>query len=247
MGLSPARVVPMIQLSPFHPEIDAVWNAVAQSGARSVAIVAAEPGEGTTLVAGALARRAGLSMAADRADGARSAVASLLVDLNLARPAVARVLGLRPLPGEVVRLDALGLAVLADIGVAGAEGWRERAQLASRLAAWRADWGLVVLDTAPLLSGDADIIPGATVAAAADATVLVTLAGRTPANRVREAREKLAAAGATVIGAVLNDRDNPSLLAELDRETWRLSQMFPRQMAGLRSRLHRIPALRARI
>ena len=106
---------------------------------------------------------------------------------------------------------------------------------------------MVVLDTAPLLSGDADIIPGATAAAAADATILVTLAGRTPSNRVREAREKLTAAGASVIGAVLNDRDNPSLLAELDRESWRLSTIFPRQMANLRARLHRIPTLRARI
>ena len=56
-----------------------------------------------------------------------------------------------------------------------------------------------------------------------------------------------AAAGAKVIGAVLNDRDNPSRLAELDREPWRLSSIFPRQMADLRARLHRLPALKARI
>ena len=237
----------MIQISPFHPEIDAIWHAVAGSGARSVAVVAAETGEGTTLIAGALARRAGLSMMADKPEGGRAAASSLLVDLNLGRPGVARILGLRPLPGEIVRLDALGLAVLGDIGLAGADGWRERSQLRARLEAWKSEWGMVVLDTAPLLSGDADIVPGSTAAAAADATILVTLAGRTPANRVREAREKLAAAGANVIGAVLNDRDNPSLLTELDRETWRLSSMFPRQMANLRARLHRLPALKARI
>lgn len=242
----------MIQISPFHPEIDAIWQAVASSGARSIAVVAAEPGEGTTLIAGALARRAGLSIAADaseggRAEGARAAAASLLVDLNLARPAVARTLGLRPRPGEIVRLDALGFAVLADIGIAGAEGWRERVPFVARLEAWRAEWSLVVLDTAPLLSGDADAVPGSMAAAAADATVLVTLAGRTPASRVREAREKLAAAGANLIGAVLNDRDNPSLLSELDRETWRFGRMFPRQMAALRARLHQMPVLTARI
>lgn len=237
----------MTQISPFHPEIDAIWHAVVMSGARSVAVVAAENGEGTTLIASALARRAGLSLAADRPDGGRSSAASLLVDLNLARPAVARVLGLRPLPGEIVRLDALGMAVLGDIGLAGAEGWREPAQLAARLDGWRAEWGMVVLDTAPLLSGDTDIVPGTTAAAAADATVLVTLAGRTPANRVREARERLASVGANVIGAVLNDRDNPSLLTELDRETWRLIKLFPRRMANLRTWMHRVPALMARI
>lgn len=237
----------MTQISPFHPEIDAIWHAVVSSGARSVAVVSAEPGEGTTLIAGALARRAGLSIAADRGGSGRAAATSLLVDLNLDRPGVARVLGLRPLPGEIVRLDALGMAVLADIGIAGAEGWREPAQLASRLDAWRSDWGMVVLDTAPLLSSNSDIVPGTTAAAAADATVLVTLAGRTATNRIREAREKLAAVGANVIGAVLNDRDNPSLLTELDRETWRLAKIFPRQMANLRAWLHRKPALLARI
>lgn len=237
----------MIQISPFHPEIDSIWQAVAASGAHSVAVVAAEAGEGTTLIAGALARRAGLAIGADRTAGERAAATALLVDLNLARPAVARTLGLRPLPGEIVRLDALGFAVLADIGIAGAEGWRERAQFAARLQVWREQWGMVVLDTAPLLSGDADAVPGTMAAAAADATVLVTLAGRTPANRVREAREKLAAAGANLIGAVLNDRDNPSLLSELDRETWRLSRLLPRQMAALRARMRRLPVLTARI
>ena len=55
---------------------------------------------------------------------------------------------------EIVRLDALGFAVLGDVGIAGAEGWRERSQLVCRREAWKAEWGYVVLDTAPLLSGD---------------------------------------------------------------------------------------------
>jgi Mrp family chromosome partitioning ATPase len=241
----------MIQISPFHPEIDAIWHAVAQSGARSVAIVAAEQGEGSTLIASALARRAGLAMTADKPHAERTpsnrTAAALLVDLNLARPGIAHSLGLRPQPGEIIHLDAIGLAVLPDIGLPGAEGWREANQLRARLDAWKSEWGLVVLDTAPLLSADSDIIPGTVAADAACATILVTLAGRTPANRVREAREKLAAVGARVIGAVLNDRENPSLLAELDRETGRLARFLPRQMANLRARLHRIPALKARI
>ncbi len=37
----------MIQISPFHPEIDAIWHAVASCGARSIAIVAADTGAGT--------------------------------------------------------------------------------------------------------------------------------------------------------------------------------------------------------
>ncbi len=246
----------MIQISPYHPEIDAVWQAVFATGARSVAVVAAEPGEGTTLIADALARRAGLSAGTDmdaapaRASSATAVLgarAALLVDLDIGRRSVGRLLGLRPAMDELVRLDAMGLGVLAHIGPAATEAWRERSTLAEQLKRWQADWSLVVLDTAPVLSGDADEIPGTTAAAAADVCLLVTLAGRTPGNRIREARDKLAAARANLIGSVLNDRDNPSLLAELERETYRFSRFFPRTMAGLRARMHRSPVLSARI
>lgn len=241
----------MIQISPYHPEIDAIWHALSGTGARSIAVVSAEPGEGTTMIAAALARRAGLSATADiPTHSGRTAPANstaLLVDLDVGRPSVARILGLRPRADEVVRLDAMGIAVLGDIGPDATERWRERGQLADQLKAWRSEWSVVVLDSAPLLTGDADEIPGTTAAAAADVCVLVTLAGRTPGNRIREAREKLSAAGANLIGSILNDRDNPSLLAELDRETYRFAKILPRSMAALRARMHRSPILSARV
>lgn len=252
----------MIRLSPYDPEIEAIWRALVAANARSVAIVAAEPGEGTTLVAGAIARRAGLSGPARQAgpetpkrragdvaaDGAAGrALPGLLVDLNLGRPAVSRLMGLTPRPGEIVRLEALGMAVLGDPGVDGAEGWREQAMIGARLAAWRQQYSMVVFDTAPLLSRDEGALSGVTVAAAADATILVTLAGRTPASRIRQARDMLNAAGVRLIGTVLNDRDNPSLRSEMERETYRLAPLLPRLMAGLRGRLRRSALLNVRV
>jgi len=241
----------VIQISPYHPEIDAIWHAVSSTGARSIAVVSAEPGEGTTMIAAALARRAGLSATSDipTHSGRRPPANStaLLVDLDIGRPSVARILGLRPRADEIVRLDAMGIAVLGDVGPDAMECWRERGQLADQLKDWRSDWSVVVLNGAPLLTEDADEIPGTTAAAAADVCVLVTLAGRTPGNRVREARDKLSAAGANLIGSILNDRDNPSLLAELDRETYRFAKAFPRSMAALRARMHRSPILSARV
>jgi len=241
----------MIEVSPYHPEIDAIWHAISSTGARSIAVVSAEPGEGTTLIATALARRAGLSANADRPTaGGRAAPVNnvaLLVDLDIERPAVNRVLGLRPQPGELVRLDAMGIAVLGDIGNEAVEAWRERTELGAQLASWRATWSVVVLNTSPLLGSESDSIPGATAAAAADVCVLVTLAGRTSGNRIREAREKLAATGANLIGSILNDRDSPSLLAELDRETYRVGKFFPKAMANLRGWMRRSPVLNARI
>ncbi len=105
----------------------------------------------------------------------------------------------------------------------------------------------MVFDTAPLLSREEGALSGVTVAAAADATILVTLAGRTPASQIRAARDALNAAGARLIGTVLNDRDNPSLLSELERETYRVAPLLPRLMANLRGRMRRSALLGVRV
>lgn len=226
----------MTTLSPYDPEIEALWRAVEGSGARSVAVVASLPGEGTTLVASALARRAGLA-----------GTQALLVDLNQVRPGVAKLFSVHPKPGEIVTMPALGLAVLADAAPEDAMAWREPAALAAQAQRWAADYNLVVFDTAPLLSKVHEPIPATAVAAAAEATVLVMLSGRTAVPAIREARSRLATAGARLIGAVMNDRDNPPLLAELERETYRLAPLLPRAMANLRRRLQRATVLSVKI
>ncbi len=225
----------MTLLSPYDPEVETLWRAISAAGARSVAIVSSQPGEGTTLIASALARRAGLAGAP-----------SLLVDLNQVNPGVGRLLGLRPEPGEIVSLSAMGLSILAQVAPDDADRWRESGALAGQLERWSADWGLVVFDTAPVLSRDHETIPATAVASAADVTVMITLAGRTPVSAVREARACLDAAGARLLGTVMNDRDNPSLLTELERESYRLAPIMPRAMAALRGYLRRTPLMSVR-
>nr|WP_294564942.1 hypothetical protein [uncultured Rhodopila sp.] len=255
-------------ISPYHPEIDSIWQAVSATGARSVAVVSALPREGASEIAVALARRAGQCAAAESlARPGRPAAASpktLLVDLDLQQPAAGRMLGLASQPEEILRVEGMNLAVLGAISPETANAWRERARLTEQLAAWRSDWGIVVLDTAPLLNAErrrgrrtsaadrrsspySGEIAGITAAAAADVCILVTLVGGTSGTRVREAREKLAAAGANLVGTILNDRDNPTLLAELDRETYRFAKYFPGWMASLRARMRRSPILTVRV
>lgn len=225
----------MTVLSPYHPEVETLWRGVSQAAARSVALVSSRAGEGTTLMATALARRAGLA--------GRPA---LLVDANLARPAVAQQLGIRPVEDEILDVPMLGMAVLASPSRERAQAWREPGRLAGAVAEWSQTYGLVVLDGGPLVEGEFDPLPAASVAAAAEATVLTVLAGRTPVPAVRAAREALDRAGARLIGTVMNDRDNPSLLVELERQTYRLAPRLPRAMAALRGRLSRSTLLAVR-
>jgi len=46
---------------------------------------------------------------------------------------------------------------------------------------------------------------------------------------------------------VMNDRDNPSLLTELERESYRLARWLPNTMAALRARLRRATLLSVRV
>lgn len=258
----------MIQISPYNPEIEAIWQAIFATGARSIAVVCAQPGEGTSQIAAALARRAGLFAATDAAGQlgrpASANTAALLVDLDIVRPSLARLLDKTPEPDEIIRMDDMGFALLGNIAQDSAQDWRERPRLVEQLMAWRSEWSTVVIDTAPLLTverrrarrgtaadrragANTAEVAGITAAAAADVCVLVTLAGSTSGNRIREARDKLATAGANLIGSILNDCENPSLLAELDRETYRLGKYFPGWMGKIRARMHRSPILTVRV
>jgi Mrp family chromosome partitioning ATPase len=218
-------------LDPSDREVEALWLAVADSGARSLAIVAAHPGEGTTSLAEALTRRAAL--------GGRRA---LYVDLSGGHAAAG--LGLAPdaiLPGE-----RDGIGVLAYPSDATALAWRDPARLVAQALAWRDDWDIVVFDTAPLLAEGGHGVPPASVAAAAEATILLVLAGRTAAADVREARQRLDRARARLIGTVLNDRENPSLLAEMEREVGRLDRLAPGLARRIKGGLRRSSLLAQR-
>ncbi len=62
---------------------------------------------------------------------------------------------------------------------------------------------LIILDTPPLLAAS----DGAILATMADGVVLVLRAGATESDAAQQALQQLAAVGARVVGAVLNDPD----------------------------------------
>lgn len=219
------------------PEIEAVWHALSTRGARTVAVISAEPGEGVSMVALALARRA--AEAAQR-DGK----GALLVDTNLRRPGLASLAA--PAAGEMASIGG-GLHLLTAPAPGSEQAWRERDGLADLAGNWLKEHATVVFDAAPALSRDAEPVPGPTVAAAAEAVILVSLSGANPANRVSEAVSVLSRSGARVAGVIMNDWRDPPLLLELERETRRLDRFLPRIADLLRGRLHRSSLLGVRV
>ncbi len=207
-------------------EVEVIWRRLQQDGLRCVAVTSALRGEGASTVAAALARRA--------IQGGETA---LFAEICPARPTLAARLGLALEPGAPLRVGADGLGAVS-LPAAPGGNWSDPAYFGWQLAAWQRDWSMVVLDTPPLLlPAPPEGLGGLAVASRAATTLLVVLAGRTKADQVRQAQEKLERAGGQLAGVVLNDRENPSLREEISRELNRLARIAPGLAERLRAKL----------
>lgn len=172
----------------------------AQRPVRVVAVTSATRGEGRTTVAANLALTA-----------AREGHATVLVEADLRRPVLAKLLGLAPRAGlaevldgtaelsqAIVRVGALSVLTAGDVRDPAAAIRSPR--IPAVIDALRAAYGYVVLDAPPAIA----FADGDRLAAAADAALLVVRAGTTPRAVVRLA---LDAIGDRAAGIVLNAVD----------------------------------------
>jgi capsular exopolysaccharide synthesis family protein len=186
----------------------------------TLVVTSAAPQEGKTLIATNLA-----------ATFARSGAQVLLVDCDIHRPRLHRVFDVPRAPGlmDLLRLEATSLH--HEIARRAAVNQRvtavrrtsverlsflpcganantspellEPATLGGVLSQLKRDYDVIVLDTPPVLvSADA-----ATLAASSDGVILVVRAGQTDRGAAELAWQRVGAAGARVLGAVLNDPD----------------------------------------
>ena len=227
-----------MNIDAHHIEIERLHARLAASGKRVIAITSPTPGEGVTSLSVALAHR---SLLAGKS--------TLLVDLNLERPAYSHLLefesvkppGLLGSPGLLFRHDQ-GEALAGVTAPTRREvimKLRTPGILEEQICAWLEEFDNIILDTASLQHDSIDGMPAERVAAASDACLLVVLAGKCTEAIVWEAVERLEAAGASLLGCILNNRDNPSLKNELLRETRRLEPRYSQLASMLRQWINR--------
>jgi len=214
-------------------ELETIYSSTFGTDYHSVAVTSAERGEGVSMIAYALARRAA-------AAGRRT----LLVDLNTANPTVARRLGLqgedwsptnKSVIESIIDLEGLEMSILsAPQNAKNILEMREEGKLRQALSAWRKEFDCIVLDTSPLTRTNQGNVMPDLAASCCDSAVFVVLAGRTAETKVTEASLRLEKVGANIVGAVINDRYNPNLKDELCRETHRADKLMPKLMVNLR-------------
>jgi len=219
---------------PFeYKELEAVYGSTLGRGYNVVAVASAEPGEGVSTLAYALAQRC-------EAAGRNT----LLIDLNLFHPSLDARFGVARQdwiePDGSLRIEAgqapgsnLTLLAAPNNGV-GAIRLREKTVLEQKIAVWREQFDAIIIDTSAINAVNRGNIPAETVCANCDGTIMVVLAGQTTQTSLRLAYSRLSSAGAKLLGTVINDRSNPSLGTELIRETLRFNSLLPTVMGKMR-------------
>ena len=231
-----------MNIPPMNLEMDRIFSQVLSNNLRSLAVTAANPREGATSVALALAQRCLLA-----------GHSTLLVDLNLHHPALEETLDLRD-NEKLPLLNKPGLVSTSnqEIAVPGITipsrreavlKLRKPKTLEQCIDQLHQRFDLVIFDTSAVNRVNANNIPAERVAAACDGSLLVVLAGVTTETMISTAVEKLAASGAHLVGSVINDRQNPILKKELLRETKRMSRRFKRVSDWLEKRILQTPLL----
>jgi len=224
-----------MRIPPQNMEIEQIYSQVLGEKNRTIAISSANHAEGVTSIALALAQRNLLA-----------GHSTLLVDLNLYRPALNPLLTLDPpcLKTELFNKPQLVTVQQQSIVLLGITSptrrdlvikLRKPGVLEQFIVEWRQTFDSIIFDTSPINRINANNIPAERVAAACDGALLVVLAGSTTEAMVSTAVEKLNLAGANLLGCIFNDRDNPPLRSELLREVRRLEPRF----GGFAQRLSR--------
>jgi len=221
----------MQELPVHYAEVEAIYNQTIGAGYKTLAITSAKAGEGKTTVAHALVERA-------QVVGKKV----LLVEMNTFNPVLSEKLRLsltEPMTdNQIIAIEDKGYSLLpAPNNIRDVLQYRESHILLKSIKSWLADFDCIIFDTSALTSLNQSNIPAEIICEVCEGALLVIEAGSTPASLIQEGVEKLKLKKVNLIGSILNDKINPSLLDELRRETYRLNRIFPTIMAKLRNRL----------
>ena len=205
-----------------YMECEAIYTRLA--GLRSILFASVAVGEGNSTIAYAIAQRA--------AAGGNSV---LYLDLNTRQSFPRDQLGLpasswsldKGIPEEAFvplgdqQLVMLPAPVERSFGIEG----RQRRHLGDLLDRLKNRFDLVIADAPPVTSLSEAGLATENVANLFDGVVLTTASASTPASEVKRASEKLKAGSAHLLGCVLNDRANPDLRSELQRQFDKLGRL----------------------
>ncbi|MEX0335084.1 chromosome partitioning protein ParA [Vibrio tubiashii] len=200
-----------------HTEIEQIYLAAEMNECRSLCITACQSGDGVTSVVAALAERYLLA-------GHRT----LVVDLNTFHPAF-ECIDIAPSDDDNVGLlveHASTHQMFTGLTVPNNQSallaYKDPAQLQNAVTQWLTQYDRVICDTSPLLHINRGNIPAQVVASACDQTALVIMGGKTSSGQLEKAMQLINNPSISLLGSVLNLKQQATLAQEMVRELNRL-------------------------
>lgn len=226
-----------------YAEIDALYRNLVADGTRRLVVTAAGSDDGATTLAYALSRRA-----------SRAGRSVLLIDLNVYRPSLDELVGLDRVawsPADPASVDAAithfgadGMAALPVPDAASVSTAFREAEVLSEFVDRLAErFDFIVVDAGPAGVRNARNVPPLAVCRAVGAVLLSVMAHQTSEADAAATVSAIRNEGARILGAVINDRDNPSLGDELEREADRLRRFAPGLSAWVKTLIRKAPVL----
>jgi len=221
----------MQELPIHYSEVEAIYNQTIGAGYKTLAITSAKAGEGKTTIAQAIVERAHVV-------GKKV----LLVEMNTFNPAISEKLRLTMSNNfdnnQIIKVENKGYSILpAPKDIHDVLLYREMSLLNDAVNNWLDDYNCIIFDTSALTTLNQSNIPADVICQVCEGTLLITEAGKTPASLIQESIDKLKLKKVNIVGTVINDKSNPSLLSELHRETYRFDNIFPKLMPKFRKQL----------
>ncbi|MGD8230349.1 chromosome partitioning protein ParA [Vibrio sp. TRT 1302] len=196
-----------------HTEIEQIYLAAEMNGCRSLCLTACQSGDGVTSIVSALAERYLLA-------GHKT----LVVDLNTFHPAFESIDSMPQFTEQVGLLvehndtHQLFTGLPVPSSQSALLAYKDPTYLTNAVSEWLQQFDRVICDTSPLLHINRGNIPAQVVAGACDQTVLVVMGGKTSSGQLAKATEMLNCASISLLGSILNMRDQATLAEEIVRE-----------------------------
>jgi Mrp family chromosome partitioning ATPase len=208
-------------LQPASQSVESMFQTSVGAGARIVAVIGVQAGDGASVCARALADRSALAPSK-----------TLLVDASAIQRAIP--------PSSQPAPENLGWF---NLTANSEDGFRLRSpEFLRRL--WEEahrDWETVIIDCGSALDVRASAVPGPLTARSADAVILVCLAGTSTSEMIDAA--KAALGPVNIVGIVVNGRDVPTVGVQIAQKLQRTKWFFPRLARRLAARALRSKAL----
>lgn len=217
---------------PIHyAEVEAIYNQTIGRGYKTLAITSSISGEGKSTITQAIVERAQIV-------GKKI----LLVEMNTLNPSLSNTLreslSIEVIENKVSKIMSKGYSIVAaPQNIQDILQYREDKLLRNTIQEWLQEFDVIIFDTSAVTALNQNNIPAEIICGVCEAALLVVQAGKTPSNLIKQTVDKLKFNKVNLVGSVINDRYNPSLLTELQRETYRFDRSFPSLMTKIRNKL----------